>query len=382
MKILQDQISKTIIAFLFQEPFYAHFLSGLNKVISKTQTQTIASTVVDNYLLLYLHPNYWKEQLLTPELRYGALKHEVLHALFRHPVRALEYENPLLFGLAADLQVNQYLNKNQLLENAVTFASFPTLDFMPEASLEHYYRQLEGAEISGAVEWSLEHQHWFQPRSALENSLWEVALRNTVRRATIQHNRSAIEQLPLALQDLITDFEITPKAKVNWRRMLRLFTETSAQTRLRNTIRRTSKRYGTSPGIKIKKKQKLLLVVDTSGSIAGEELKVFFKEIHQIWRQGTDLEIIESDVEVQKVWQYKGFVPSEVVGRGDTNFDAAIRYANRQHGFGGIIYFTDGQAQSPSVFSRLPILWVITEQGIEAQSLNWRALPGRKVKMD
>jgi len=61
--------------------------------------------------------------------------------------------------------------------------------------------------------------------------------------------------------------------------VLRLFAESSAKTQIKNTIRRPSKRYGTTPGILVRNKQKILVAVDTSGSIRGNELDLFFKEI-------------------------------------------------------------------------------------------------------
>ena len=51
-------------------------------------------------------------------------------------------------------------------------------------------------------------------------------------------------------------------------------------------MKRISKRYGTRPGIKIKRYQRLAVAVDTSGSIKENDFVIFFNEIHSMWKQG------------------------------------------------------------------------------------------------
>ncbi len=161
--------------------------------------------------------------------------------------------------------------------------------------------------------------------------------------------------------------------------MLRIFTASSSRTRLRNTIRRPSKRYGTTPGIKIQAKQKILVAVDTSGSVNQNELKEFFGELYYIWKQGAEIYVVECDTIIHNHYLYKGTPPEVVSGRGGTNFDAPIVFANEEYMPDAIVYFTDGYAPAPTVVSRRPILWMVTHQGIDYES--WDFLPGRKVKM-
>jgi len=82
--------------------------------------------------------------------------------------------------------------------------------------------------------------------------------------------------LPSGLKELLDAILKDMAPKFNWRRILRLFAASSNSTYLKNTIRRPSKRYGTTPGIKVKRQQKLLLAIDTSGSVQKEEFLEFF----------------------------------------------------------------------------------------------------------
>ena len=160
--------------------------------------------------------------------------------------------------------------------------------------------------------------------------------------------------------------------------MLKLFSESSKKTFIKTTLKRPSKRYGTTPGIKIKRKQKLLIAVDTSGSIAVNELALFFGEINHIWRQSSEIMIVECDAAIQKKYDYKGTLPATIKGGGGTCFDPPINYGNTTYHPDAIIYFTDGYADEPKIKSRCPILWMITSDGITSK--NWEFLPGRKIK--
>ena len=99
---------------------------------------------------------------------------------------------------------------------------------------------------------------------------------------------------------------------------------------------------------------------------------------------------------------------NEITGRGGTNYDEVISYANRNiinrndddlpidiwmgnnwmrtystqipYQADGLIYFTDGLAPQVTVNSRCPILWVISgEYAVEETSEEFANLPGNKV---
>ena len=129
--------------------------------------------------------------------------------------------------------------------------------------------------------------------------------------------------------------------------------------------RRVSKRYGTYPGVKIKRYQRLAVVVDTSGSIQRDDLELMFGEIHGMWRQGAGIDVVECDAAVQHTWQYRGRLPDKIHGGGGTAFDPAFQWlrANRMTKYDGCIYLTDGYAPKPTVRPPCKLLWLVTESG-------------------
>ena len=132
-----------------------------------------------------------------------------------------------------------------------------------------------------------------------------------------------------------------------------------------NTIRRQSKRYGTYPGIRVSRFQRLAVAVDTSGSISDHDLSDFFSEIHGIWRQGAEITVVECDAAVQRTYPYTGILPKRVAGRGGTAFDPVFEWlnSNRMRRYDGCIYLTDGYARAPSIKPNCKMLWVVTSDG-------------------
>jgi predicted metal-dependent peptidase len=106
--------------------------------------------------------------------------------------------------------------------------------------------------------------------------------------------------LPAALKAYLPGSAYLQKATIDWKRALRLFVASSERTYLKSTIKRPSSRYGTVPGIKIKRRQKLMIALDTSGSIILELLERFFQEVYHIWRTGAEVLIVEFDLSVQR----------------------------------------------------------------------------------
>lgn len=212
-------------------------------------------------------------------------------------------------------------------------------------------------------------------RKGIENAINE-AIKNTVKRCKDKMHGT----LPAGLQAHIDQLLESLKPNVNWKRKLKLFTNNASRTYLKQTVHRVSKRYGTTPSNKITPKCKLLVAIDTSGSVNDDELKEFFGEIKNIHKtKRTEIHVVECDTQIGNKYEYKGEMPEVISGRGGTDFNAPIQYANEELKPDAIIYFTDGYAPNPEVPNRIPILWLISSDGLEEN--DWDSLEGRKVKM-
>jgi len=420
MNPLLEEIAKTSIQLMLKEPFYGHFFSSILKDVSE-QTDSIALSMSGKQMLkLLVNENYWNNDLksdnedVTKNLRYGSIKHQILHIVFKHLTRSAEFGNKKLFNIAADIATNQYISSEQLTFDAVRLEDFPDFNLNRGQSLDYYYKRLkeeldgiEGAgsgdsedeenesneELSEAQKKLLElmnqddhkqlnqHKSWedIQKLSSAERKILDAAINESILQSVARMKDRRYGNLPAGLQQYLDLLAESLKPNVNWRRVLRIFAASSSRTRIKNTIRRPSKRYGTTPGIKIQRKQKILIAVDTSGSVNNDELKEFFGEIYHIWKQGAEIYVVECDTAIHNNYFYKGKAPELISGRGGTDFNAPLIYANDVYNPDAVIYFTDGHAMTPHVQCRKPVLWFITSSGIDEE--HWDFLPGRKVKM-
>ncbi len=438
-----EEVNKTSIKLILQEPFYGHFFMGLVKMIDETTPTMAVSLRGKNSLFLLVNPEFWES--MTPEHRYGVVKHEILHILFKHLFMTHQFGNKYVFNLAADILVNQYISENQLPKGAILLEMFPDLNLEREQTVKHYYDKLmkfiqeqqaideQYADLQqeeGQKNQEDQNQQdqnnnqknesqqdqkesdqnnsgrpynesWENLKPYLnpmhsaqkQHEFWELvknlpkAERDLIEGGLNDYIKGTVERLksygnlPAGIQDYIDKLLALMKPNINWKRALRLFTENATTTYLNNTLKRPSKRYGTVPGIKIKRRQKLLVAVDTSGSVSEKDLKEFFSEMYHIWREQAEIIVVECDTEIQHVYQYTGKMPEFVHGRGGTDFNAPIQYANEKVKPDAIIYFTDGYAPIPSVPSRYPILWMMCTTGLSEDDDQFFEFPGRVVKM-
>ena len=424
----REEISRCVIALLLKEPFFGHLLGGVSRHITD-RIPTAGVALTNSGVQLWVNPTFFLKTLRSRGERTAVIKHEVLHLLFKHLFRIERSNHARLQALAIDLVVNQYVAPWPLPDSGVTLATFPDLGLAPDKAWEWYYNKLAqllpnsagrggsanagtGARTGGpqaaasprsaqALEDILgggpshsDHSQWAHEEGAgsaagasepagLSTALREAMELDVERLITQAKERSGAQQwgrLPGHLRSLLNAYLEARKPKVNWRRALRLFSSSSRRTRIATTSRRMSKRYDTYPGIKIKRYQRMAVAIDTSGSIGQEELNLFFAEVHGMWRQGADVDVIECDAQVQHVWSYRGRLPDELHGGGGTAFDPVFAWLHKQRRitYDACIYLTDGHAAGPQIKPPCKLLWVVTREGNAGKHLRY----GRMLRLD
>ena len=124
MRTIQDQLSRISKTLIFSEPFYGIFLIGLQKQFTKS----CATAGVGKHgigMRLVINPDFFGE--LEELHQQGLLKHELLHIAFGHIILADRYPDKKLFNIAADIEINQYIDSNMLPPGGLTRFSFPDL---------------------------------------------------------------------------------------------------------------------------------------------------------------------------------------------------------------------------------------------------------------
>lgn len=366
------EISRCAMTLVLEEPFYGHLMAGVNRVVT-TQTPTAAVSIRNTRPILLVNPQFFLKRLTRKQERVAVLKHEVLHLLFQHLFRM---DSPkvdhFLFNLAADLVVNQFIGKKwHLPEGAITLDRFPD-DFELQANqtVEWYYKKLQAK--AGKLDKNLvpshsDHEGWYNPEHSTDSAIAKHHFSRLIRNAKHRSGKSfshLSESVKQIVDALIEQLEPT----IDWRRILRMFSNASRKTRIANTLRRPSKRYGTYPGIKVKRHHRISVIIDTSGSISDSELSLFFAEIHGIWKQGTEITLIEADATIQRISEYTGKgPPSNISGRGDTAFEPALQWVrDAKTPYDAVIYLTDGYAIEPTVKPNCKLLWVLTPNSSDA----------------
>lgn len=140
---------------------------------------------------------------------------------------------------------------------------------------------------------------------------------------------------------------------LNWKAILKKYMGTIAADKVKTRMRlnrRQPQRFDLS-GTRESKTLKIVVAIDTSGSVSDKEIEQIFSEIFAIIaRRSFELTVIECDEEIQRVYQLKSpkDLPNRVEGRGGTSFTPVIEYINEHRYFRDalLIYFTDGYGEA------------------------------------
>lgn len=395
---IDDELSRCINQLLLKEPFFSHILSGTVRSIT-TEIPTAAVGIRNGHVLLMVNQDFFLSELKSTSQRVAVLKHETLHLVFKHLFREQIREDMELMNFAADIVVNQYIGEWELPETAITLETFPDMDLEAGQSMEYYFEKLSSLkdkksaakkktksphpiskkafdQLYGAQRHS-DHSGWVDAKNMPMKAGIREMLDNQLLNAAARTSAKQFGQLPGDLQRMIELIREERKPKVDWKRQLRLFASSNGKSYVSFTMKRISKRYGTRPGIRIRRKNRVAVVIDSSGSIGQDLLNVFMAEVEGIHRSGAEVTIIESDCKVQQVFNFRRGMELKIKGGGGTDFDPAFEYINSGKSgiFDACIYLTDGVAGEPEVRPRTKVLWVLPPDGCNEDHLKW----GRRI---
>ena len=123
---------------------------------------------------------------------------------------------------------------------------------------------------------------------------------------TAEHVQKMAGSIPGEFADYIENLFKQKPAVFNWKSYFRRLLGTAIETYVKKSRRKESKRFEGAAGLKQKHKHRILVAIDTSGSVSDQELCDFFSEINHIYKAGAQIDILEFDHAVQRVYQYSG----------------------------------------------------------------------------
>jgi predicted metal-dependent peptidase len=372
------KISKTLI---LEQPFYGLFLISLNKVW-EDRIETAGVSINGINYMLYINPEFFLN--LPDNQKKGVLIHELIHIAFNHLVMRDKFQDKKLFNIAADCELNQYIDRNDLPEGAIYPDSFPELNLPLKAGTHKYYELLQSAAennesetLSNMLESDM-HPTWEDITAGLsdaEKKLIEKQLKHQLNEvASSLKNKGDI---PGFIKEVIDNMNYDEPSKFDWKSYLRRFAGNSNKIYTRKSRRKENHRLEGNPAIQIKMRNHILVAIDTSGSVSTSELKEFLQEIYHINKTGTVITVVQCDTEINSIEPFNHRKEIKFKGRGGTEFQPVIDHFNENKGkYTSLIYFTDGECSAPRNVN-FKTLWVHSSKS----TIN-NDLPGFKIQLN
>ncbi len=326
--------------------------------------------------------------------KFGVTIHEFLHVIYDHIFIVKDFEDKKLFNIAADIVVNQEI-PFEWIPYGIHLRLFPDFNLIAKQSVHYYYEELKKKKEKLDAD-----KKGDKPLNESQKKLDELLLNddnshdfwteiygnlNEAEKIIFENNLKAqLEQaknfgsVPNCVEEWL-DLR-KPVINRNWKKDFRNGTKGNV-FELKNTWYRPNHRFPEERGHKMKQRPKYLIAIDTSGSMSKNSLDEFVAELDRIKRQSNaEIYIVECDCQIHKVIKYekKNSIKS-LEGRGGTDFNPVILYANKTLKPDMIIYYTDGYCTAPSEKSNTKILWVLSNEGTNIDAISH--FPGKKIKI-
>jgi predicted metal-dependent peptidase len=394
--------------------YYACVVTAMQtKFTNEVPLAGVRFTKEEKTLEMAINPDAFLK--LTEQERVGLLLHEVMHVLNLHILnRDKDFPNHKLGNIAQDIAINDILadidsGKLTLPEGGCLSKGF---GFPNKKSADYYYGELvkreeenkqqqggqqeQGGQDDGQSQDGQPQQGKGKKNktpsqikddgTSMDSHDWECdgkpqqekveAIKNTLERAKERAEQlGSAGKIPSEVQETLSALE---KMKVRqWHRELMRFTarHTDGADRVR-TWSRPNKRYGLwEAGNKSGPNKKLIIGIDTSGSMCQTEIEQALAECKAMLRCSVEAEVWFFDTKVNTKAKLKKDGKYNVGGRGGTDFNDFFTQAKKAKP-DAVVVFTDGDDQGNLEDPRMPILWVLTAGDRDTYQF------GRKVVLD
>lgn len=377
-KDAQDRLDSAISKLIVFKPIFGTVFMFLNKRQVRDLPTMGVGILKQVDLGLFYNPE-WIMTLTSGELR-AVLQHEALHVLLHHITRADHFDyNKRGYNIAADMAINCHVSN--LPQGCFYPSTFQMPDF--EAS-EWYYENLKkeaeknGKDVNGYTDGKGElvdsHGRWGE----CESDVVKEKIRGIAEKCIKAQEEKGWSDIGTGLAKAIIEAN---KPVVNWKRELRWFINKVILAGHRNTRTRINRREQAirehrpenlknvyiQPGNRRNYTNKLLVGIDTSGSITNEEIEIFLSEINGMVAEKVECHVVMFDTKLLgEPEEIKKKIKSmEIVGRGGTSFTPLFQYSD-EHKYDGVVLFTDGCAP----FDYQPksrVLWALSPAGASVQ---------------
>lgn len=358
--VLQRQITSAVLQLRLRSPFFATL--ALFARIQMTETVPTAATDGRD---IFINERFWGE--LTPALRLGLMAHEVLHAALLHVPRRGTRE-PLLWNIAADIVVNGIILAQEGFELPAGHLRDKELEHLSVEEIYHLLQERRKQYTSFTTADLLWSNGPGRDGYAGLEEYWRQAL---------QHAKTLAETMRHGTQSAGLERELTQMsaAQLDWRAYLWRFL-----VRTPNDFQGYDRRFigqrlylETLEGESVR----VYVSVDTSGSIGSKEISLFLGEVVGILSAYPHLVASLYYADAACYGPYPLTERAEIprpVGGGGTDFRPFFEAVQEEHKQadtqdGVCIYLTDGCGRFPEEAPALPVLWVLSPGGLQADKV-------------
>ena len=212
------------------------------------------------------------------------------------------------------------------------------------------------------------HEKWGEMMKG-DPSLNREAVKQLIKDAYEKHEMSKSRgTLPGGMVSAIKKWLKPPT--VSWKQLLRQYVGHTVRSGSKNTWKKVNRRFGTTQkGRMTTTMVKIVLGIDTSGSVGDKEFKEFIIELKGILAcYKNDTTVIQADADIQKIDVLKPYTQLEVKfkrqGYGGTEYEPVFKHVREKiRDAELIIYFTDFYCTFPKDKPRVPVLWIVTSTG-------------------
>jgi predicted metal-dependent peptidase len=367
-KVSQERIdnfdlTKHLVDFLWNEPFYSRILRSLNKIESKyIPTAGVTSKDTDITLL-------WNREFmagLSNREVIGLLKHECLHLVFGHTTERRR-DPHLIWNYATDLAINSTIPENELPEGglipgkALSYEQ-DQLDQLSEKEKESFLKMsklIENQEKIIQIGFD-DHDGWDDipedQKELIEGKIKEI-LKEAAEEANNRNWGSVSSEMRQEIMKMLSN-------EIKWESLLKRFCGFTKRDERRSSIRKLNRKYpGVHSGFKKIYKPMIAVYIDESGSVSNQELSKFYAELDNLSNR-TDFYVYKFDHSVDEkssfLWKKNSRPNMQRTLVGGTCFNAVTKHAiKNKKKFDGYIVLTDGGAPKPDISRGLKRCWIL-----------------------
>ncbi|AGA69017.1 hypothetical protein Desdi_1524 [Desulfitobacterium dichloroeliminans LMG P-21439] len=391
---LVDQVNLSLME--DGDHFFGYFLLQMSKEIRFDISSPTAVNFKGAKYVIYFNPIIFLN--LTLLQMESTIKHEILHIVSLHLIRAKEFKSThskTAINMAMNIVVNTFLEDLPPYSVTLKWVNLNySLQLLPFKTFEYYVEELqtaldlweadeEASDESDRDEDDDRHNPEasdpqqdgtlatvYDPAKA--HDLWEDS--NELDPKTLQefteHYIAQAQKgsVPHYLESLISSFQ-SNKGELPWNLYLKRLMG-SVESNNKKTVTRRNRRQPHRLDLRGQlrsHKANIIVALDISGSISDQEFNQAVQEVLAIVKNyNHEITIVECDSEIRRVYTIKSTkdIRERINTRGGTRFTPVFEYAN-EHKVNLLIYFTDGRGEEK--LQTLPkgfrTLWVITGRG-------------------